>query len=57
LCYLAEVAFAFVYREVHVSNPVADNGVAKRKAGIFYDEEFKCELNLIIPAFYSDVCI
>jgi len=39
LCYLAEVAFAFVYREVHVSNPVADNGVAKRKAGIFYYEE------------------
>lgn len=33
-----EVAFAFVYREVHVSNPVADNGVAKRKAEDFVSE-------------------
>ncbi|KAI5382749.1 hypothetical protein KIW84_070245 [Lathyrus oleraceus] len=33
-----EVAFAFVYREVHLSNPVPDNAVAKRKAEDFVSE-------------------
>ncbi|XP_012569095.1 uncharacterized protein [Cicer arietinum] len=33
-----EIAFAFVYREVHVSNPVPDNAVAKRKAEDFVSE-------------------
>lgn len=37
--YFAETAFAFVYREVHLSNPVPDNAVSKRKAGICYVED------------------
>ncbi|KAL5058414.1 hypothetical protein RYX36_030018 [Vicia faba] len=33
-----EAAFAFVYREVHLSSPVPDNAVAKRKAEDFVSE-------------------
>ena len=38
-----EVAFAFVYREVHLSNPVPDDAVAKRKGGENYYTEKACD--------------
>ena len=55
--YHADLAFAFVYREVLVSSPMPDNAVAKRKAGSVMIRSSYIYLFLVILAFFSDLCL
>lgn len=57
--YHADLAFAFVYRDVLVSSPMPDNAVVKRKAGsvIMSSSSYIYLFFFVILEFCSDFCV